>query len=118
MGVAELVQKFILVAIVPVGQLALSFRIPLILFMLLVGAEGDLELFVLVSDVSHNSNFRLFGSVVHNRVQIVKVVLAVICLLGSVWCLFLELGLLDCPFCCCFDVGHVRKVDRRLRRVV
>ena len=85
--------------------------------MLLVGAEGDLELFVLVSDVSHNSNLRLFGSVVHNRVQIVKVVLTVIRLLGSICCLFLELGLFDCPLCCCFDVGHVRKVDR-LHRVV
>ena len=71
MGVAELVKHFVLVAVMPVRQLAFSFGIPLILFVLFVSAEWDFELFVLVSDVSHNSIFRLVGSVVHNCVQIV-----------------------------------------------
>ena len=116
MSVAKLVEHFVLMAVVPVRQLAFSFGIPLVLFVLFVGTERHFELFVLVSDVSHNSNFRLFRSVVHNRVQIVKVVLTVICLLGSVWCLFLELGLFDCPLCCCLDVSHIRR-EGRPRRV-
>jgi len=84
MGVAELVQKFILVAIVPIRELTFCFRVPLIFFVLFVGAERNLELFVLVSDVSHDSVFGLVRSVAHNCMQIVKVVLTVICLLGSV----------------------------------
>ena len=84
MGVTKLVKEFVLVAVVPVRQFAFGLRIPLVLFVLFVSTEGHFELFVLVSNVSHNSNLRLFGSVVHNRVQIVKVVLTVICLFSTV----------------------------------
>ena len=96
-------------AVMPVRQFTFGFRIPLVLFVVLVGAKGHLKLFVLVGDVSHNSEFRLFGSVVHNCMQIVKVVLTVVCLLGSIRCLFFEFGLFDCPLCRYFDVRHRKR---------
>ena len=112
-GVAEFVKDFILVTIVPIRELTFCGRIPLIFFVLFVGAEWNLELYVLVSDVSHNSEFRVFGSVVHNSVKIVEVLLTVFCLLSAIRRLFLEFRLLNGSLCGGLDVGHVRKEGRR-----
>ena len=87
--VAEFVQEFILVAIVPIRELTLCLRIPLILFMVLIGPERNLKLFVLVSDVSHSSVFGLVWAMVHDGVQIVKVLLTMICFRGAIRSLFL-----------------------------
>ena len=71
MGVTDVVKDFVFVTVFRVVQPTIFFGVVLVFFVVLVGAEGDFELFVLVSDVSHNSIFRLVGSVVHNCVQIV-----------------------------------------------
>ena len=85
MGVTKLVKEFVLVAVVPVRQFAFGLWIPLVLFVLFVSTEGHFELFVLVSNVSHNSVFRLVRSVMHICVQIVEVLLTVVCLLSSIF---------------------------------
>ena len=71
MGVTDVVKDFVFVTVFRVVQPTIFFGVVLVFFVVFVGAEGDFELFVLVSDVSHNSIFRLVGSVVHNCVQIV-----------------------------------------------
>jgi hypothetical protein len=55
-GVAKFVKDLILVTIVPIRELTFCGRIPLIFFVLFVGAKWNLELYVLVSDVSHSVN--------------------------------------------------------------
>ena len=85
MIITELIQEFILMTVMPVRKFTFCLRVPLVLFVLFVGAEWDFELFVLVSDVSHDSVFGLVRSVAHNCMQIVKVVLTVICLLGAIF---------------------------------
>ena len=52
-SVTELVEELVSMAVMPVGNLAVVLLAPLVLFVLFVGAEGDLKLFVLVSDVCH-----------------------------------------------------------------
>ena len=54
MVVAEVVKEFVLVTIMPVRQFSFSLRIPLVFVVVLIGSKGDLELFVLVSNVSHD----------------------------------------------------------------
>ena len=83
--VTELVKEFVLVTVMPVRKFTFCLRVPLVLFVLFVGAEWDLELFVLVSDVSHGSVFGLVRSVAHNCMQIVEVLLTVFCLLSSIF---------------------------------
>jgi len=52
--VTELIEELVLVTVMPVGNLTVVLFVPLVLFVVLVGAKGNLELFVLVSNVSHN----------------------------------------------------------------
>ena len=51
MCVAELIQEFVPVAVMPVGNLTVVLFVPLVLFVLFVGTEGDFKLGVFVSDV-------------------------------------------------------------------
>jgi hypothetical protein len=53
MIITEIIEEFVLVSVVPVGNLTVVFLVPLVLFVMLVSAEGDLKLFVLVGDVCH-----------------------------------------------------------------
>lgn len=112
MGIAELIEDFVLVAVVPVRQFAFGLWIPFVLFVLFVGAERNFEPCVLVSDVSHNSNFRSVGSVIHNRMKIVKVVLTVFCLLGAIRRLFLKFGFFNRSLGSGFGVSHVKREGR------
>ena len=49
--VTELVQELVLVSVVPVGNLTIVFRVPLVLLVVLVGTIRYLELCVLVVGV-------------------------------------------------------------------
>ena len=83
--VAKVIKEFVLVAVVPVRQFYFGLRVPLVFFVFLVGTVGNFELFVLVSDVSHESVFGLVRSVVHNCMQIVEELLTVFCLLSAIF---------------------------------
>ena len=54
--VTELVEEFILVTIMPVRKLTFCLWVPLVFFVFFVCTERNLELFVLVSDVSHGKS--------------------------------------------------------------
>ena len=54
MGVTELVEEFVLMTVMPISNFTIVLFVPLVLRMFFVSAEGNLKLFVLVSDVSHD----------------------------------------------------------------